>query len=463
MFQEMANDLRGIKEALGPSGIRKIFLAPFLIFQLFISYNYVKNKAIDLKPFIDEYVSLSSNYHLVKELNFSAGGFLGGTFSVYLTSGPISAIGSVFGWIATNDIFYSRIFNYYWICFLLIICSYTLIKKIGLSNRYVWIFPLIVCFTIPWWQGILYSLGEIPSVILITTAMLLFNKSRKLSLLLFGFSIFLGKLLNILIFAIFYLAHLNHSRSLKTIFNDFVYFLIPLIPWLTLIQFTYNDGGLIKYFFDLYYFVGDSNASGIENDNFSLTSLKQAILLSEYSQWNIYEKIRIGIIPILGSLLILKNRKILDLKFGYVTIPIFLSLISTYLWFWILNPLKWMRYSQHFTAIIIFLLLYLIIFDIFEKKYDFLAGSYLLIFYLDNTKKYLIYFLILITVSYFIKNTNVFKASLIYIIAILITLDITAGVIRKGFREVSSLELQACNTSLNNDECRDSYFEILNE
>ena len=463
MFQEMANDLRGIKEALGPSGIRKIFLAPFLIFQLFISYNYVKNKAIDLKPFIDEYVSLSSNYHLVKELNFSAGGFLGGTFSVYLTSGPISAIGSVFGWIATNDIFYSRIFNYYWICFLLIICSYTLIKKIGLSNRYVWIFPLIVCFTIPWWQGILYSLGEIPSVILITTAMLLFNKSRKLSLLLFGFSIFLGKLLNILIFAIFYLTHLNHSRSLKTIFNDFVYFLIPLIPWLTLIQFTYNDGGLIKYFLDLYYFVGDSNASGIENDNFSLTSLKQAILLSEYSQWNIYEKIRIGIIPILGSLLILKNRKILDLKFGYVTIPIFLSLISTYLWFWILNPLKWMRYSQHFTAIIIFLLLYLIIFDIFEKKYDFLAGSCLLILYLDNTKKYLIYFLILITVSYFIKNTNVFKASLIYIVAILITMDITAGVIRKGFREVSSLELQACNTSLNNDECRDSYFEILNE
>ena len=463
MFQEMANDLRGIKEALGPSGIRKIFLAPFLIFQLFISYNYVKNKAIDLKPFIDEYVSLSSNYHLVKELNFSAGGFLGGTFSVYLTSGPISAIGSVFGWIATNDIFYSRIFNYYWICFLLIICSYTLIKKIGLSNRYVWIFPLIVCFTIPWWQGILYSLGEIPSVILITTAMLLFNKSRKLSLLLFGFSIFLGKLLNILIFAIFYLTHLNHSRSLKTIFNDFVYFLIPLIPWLTLIQFTYNDGGLIKYFFDLYYFVGDSNASGIENDNFSLTSLKQAILLSEYSQWNIYEKIRIGIIPILGSLLILKNRKILDLKFGYVTIPIFLSLISTYLWFWILNPLKWMRYSQHFTAIIIFLLLYLIIFDIFEKKYDFLEGSYLLIFYLDDTKKYLIYFLILITVSYFIKNTNVFKASLIYIVAILMTLDITAGVIRKGFREVSSLELQACNTSLNNDECRESYFEILNE
>ena len=54
MFQEMANDLRGIKEALGPSGIRKIFLAPFLIFQLFISYNYVKNKAIDLNVFFSQ-------------------------------------------------------------------------------------------------------------------------------------------------------------------------------------------------------------------------------------------------------------------------------------------------------------------------------------------------------------------------------------------------------------------------
>ena len=96
----------------------------YIFFQIRIIYEYTKNKALSLKPFIDEYVSISSNYHLFKELNFSAGGFLGDTFSVYLTSGPISAIGSVFGWVLYENIYISRIFNYFWtvfyyFCFLL--------------------------------------------------------------------------------------------------------------------------------------------------------------------------------------------------------------------------------------------------------------------------------------------------------------------------------------------------------
>jgi len=85
----------------------------YIFFQIRIVYVYVKNKAISLKPFIDEYVSISSNYHFFRELNFSAGGFLGDTFSVYLTSGPISAIGSVFGWVMYENIYVSRIFNYF--------------------------------------------------------------------------------------------------------------------------------------------------------------------------------------------------------------------------------------------------------------------------------------------------------------------------------------------------------------
>ena len=60
-------------------------------------------------------------------------------------------------------------------------------------------------------------------------------------------------------------------------------------------------------------------------------------------------------------------------------------------------------------------------------------------------------------------NAVCITRSLILLTYLVTNCFITAGVIRKGFREVSSLELQACNTSLNNDECRDSYFEILNE
>lgn len=45
--------------------------------------------------FIDEYVSLTSNIKFFKNLDYTAGEFLGGSYSIYLTSGPLSAIGSV--------------------------------------------------------------------------------------------------------------------------------------------------------------------------------------------------------------------------------------------------------------------------------------------------------------------------------------------------------------------------------
>ena len=93
---------------------------------IIISYNYVKNKSINLKPFIDEYVSISSNYHLLTGLDFNAGQFLGGSFSVYLTSGPLAALGSVLGWSVTNNLYYARIFNYFWI----------LVRILYLSKKY---------------------------------------------------------------------------------------------------------------------------------------------------------------------------------------------------------------------------------------------------------------------------------------------------------------------------------------
>ena len=40
-----------------------------------VVYQYVKNKSLQLNPFIDEYVSISSNFHLFGDLDFSAGAF----------------------------------------------------------------------------------------------------------------------------------------------------------------------------------------------------------------------------------------------------------------------------------------------------------------------------------------------------------------------------------------------------
>ena len=81
----------------------------------------MRTKAVRLKPFIDEYISLTSNVNFFKTLNFYAGDFIGGNYSVSLTSGPLSSIGAVIGWNITNKLAIARISNFYWIYFLQII------------------------------------------------------------------------------------------------------------------------------------------------------------------------------------------------------------------------------------------------------------------------------------------------------------------------------------------------------
>lgn len=74
-----------------------------MLFQHFFIFDYVRTKSVSITSFIDEYVVLTSNVNFYKNLDFNAGEFLGGSYSVYLTSGPISAIGSVISWNITNN------------------------------------------------------------------------------------------------------------------------------------------------------------------------------------------------------------------------------------------------------------------------------------------------------------------------------------------------------------------------
>jgi hypothetical protein len=436
----------------------------YIFFQIRIVYEYVKNKAISLKPFVDEYVSISSNYHFFRELNFSAGGFLGDTFSVYLTSGPISAIGSVFGWVMYENIYVSRIFNYFWIVILLFLFFIVVKDKFKLKQNYYLLFIFQLILLVPWWQGVLYSLGEIPSLLLVVMAMLTFQKNRKLSLILFGLSIFLGKFLNILIFLMFYICIFANEKSLKNLLRDAVTFIVALVPWFVLINFTYQKGNVVDYFYDLYYFVTDSSASGVQVGTlFNFSEITLSILSSEYAFWNVYEKIRIGILPLILLFLILKNKKSIDLIFGNVSLAIFSSITFLYLWFWVLNPLKWMRYSQHFTFLLILLILSLVLFEVFPNKTDYFISLITLAFYLDNTKNYFIYYLIIFCFLYIFLIKKPYKSVLIIFMSFLITFDISMSVLKKDFQTIPDINIRECKEDLNTDICRESYFNSLNE
>ena len=442
----------------------KLFTTIYLLIQIRIIFEYVKNKAINLRPFIDEYVSLSSNYHIFKELDFSAGGFLGDTFSVYLTSGPISAIGSIFGWSLFKNIYISRISNYFWIVFLLFIYFFIIKNKYKLKQNYFIFFIFQLILLVPWWQGGIYSLGEIPSLIFVSMAMLTFQKNRKLSLILFGVSIFLGKFLNIIIFVTFYATTLIIDRSFKAVIKDVTIFVVALLPWFILINLTYQKGNIFTYFYDLYYFVTDSNASGVQIDSiFNFSALKISILNSEYSSWNVYEKIRIGILPLIALYLIIKNKIYINKIFGNISYPIVASILSIYLWFWILNPLKWMRYSQHFTVLSIILISSFVLFEVFSNKIDYFFSFGLLTFYLDNTKKYFIYYLLVFFLIYLVSQKNFSKPVLIILMSFLITFDISTSVFKQELQFIPDATIQDCEIKFNTDICRESYFDSLNE
>lgn len=442
----------------------KLFTLIYILFQIRIVYEYVKNKAVGLSPFVDEYVSISSNYHFLKELNYSAGGFLGDTFSVYLTSGPVSAIGSVFGWFLYENIYISRIFNYFWAVVLLFLFFIFVKDRFQLKQNYYLLFIFQLILLVPWWQGVLYSLGEIPSMILIVMAMLTFQKNRKLSLILFGLSIFLGKFLNILIFLVFYICIFLNERSVKTLVKDTGIFIVHLFPWFVLINITYQKGNIFDYFYDLYYLVTDHSASGLQIGSiFNYSEISLSILNSEYASWNIYEKIRVGIIPLIALYLIIKNKKSIDVIFGKLSLAILFSITFIYLWFWILNPVKWIRYSQHFTLMSILFILTFVVFEVFPSKLDYFISLTAIAFHLDNTKKYFIYYLMICIFLYIFLTKKTFKPVFIIFMSLLITFDISISVLKKEFQPIPKINIKECEEKLNSDLCRESYFNLLNE
>ena len=80
--------------------------------ELFL-FDYIRTKSVRLPPFIDEYISITANLNFFKNLSFIYYKFLGGNYNVNLTSGPISAVGSVIAWNITDKLIISRISNFF--------------------------------------------------------------------------------------------------------------------------------------------------------------------------------------------------------------------------------------------------------------------------------------------------------------------------------------------------------------
>ena len=158
-------------------------------------------------------------------------------------------------------------------------------------------------------------------------------------------------------------------------------------------------------------------------------------------------------------LLLLKNRLKIDIKFGYISFPIISSIMFHYLWFWIISPLKWMRYSQHFMVIVIVTLFYLIIFEVLETKYDYFFCCAIIGLLIDNNKMNIVFLLLLLASTLLIKKEKVwlpaFKLSLLFVIIF----DISLSAFRNNDWTITSFNVESCNELLMSDECRNDYLE----
>ena len=430
------------------------YYSVFLLVTNYVIFNYVKLKSFTIENFIDEYISLSSNVNFYRNFDFNAGDFIGGSYSIYLTSGPLSAVGGVLGWSIFESFTFSRISNFYWTLLLQIIFSYFILKIYKLDIQVLTLLNIVIILLIPWWQGALYSLGEIASMIILTNSIFLFEKYRKQSIFLMSMSIFFGKLLTLLPFIGFYLYVLFKEKKLKRVLYDSLIFSIPILFWIMLVLLNYEKGNLIHYLTSQIDLILNHQSSGVSMENSN--SFIKKIQMSEYSSWNIFDRFRILLAPILLIFYIVKNKKIINNSLGKYTVGIIPSIFLPYIWFWLFSPTKWMRYSQHFMVIILIFLIYFLSLKLDFSSINFLVSISFISIFIENQKILIILIMFLSIYSIYILK-EVKQKTLKILLCTILVFDISTSVFQNESSDITFYQIESCTESLVSSECRNTF------
>tara|TARA_B100000161_G_scaffold265573_1_gene242606 strand:- start:1517 stop:3163 length:1647 start_codon:yes stop_codon:yes gene_type:complete len=419
----------------------------FFLIQNYFLFDYIRTKAVRIPPFIDEYISLTSNVSFFKNFDFNAGDFIGGSYSVFLTSGPLSAIGGVIGWNISSKLIIARLSNFYWILFLQMLLSLIIVKIYKSDYKFILFMNTFFIILVPWWQGSLYMIGEFASNVIFVNAIYLFHKRRKVAMALFSLSIFFGKLLTLLPFLAFYIVSLFIEKGIKKVFSDMLFFILPLFFWLVLVSNNYETGNIFDYISDLLSVVLNHQSSGIENTSG----------VSEVSNWNNFEIFRVLVVPLFFIYLVLNNRDKINNTFGLISFPLLISTMSIYLWFWLLSPTKWMRYSQHFTILVILSMIYFLGFKVIDSKFDHLIIYSSISLFIDNSKIIILIFILFITYILFLQKRVEPKRILKFVIVFIIFVDISIPYFQKNtFGDLNKI-IDSCNNELLSSKCLEDY------
>jgi len=162
-------------------------------------------------------------------------------------------------------------------------------------------------------------------------------------------------------------------------------------------------------------------------------------------------------VPVIFLLIIFKNRESINKFFGNITIPLISSSIFIYLWFWVLNSTKWMRHTQHYMVVVIFVIIYLINFNIVKSKIDLAILITILALFIENNK-YLILVLAVVSILtiYNLNERFLYKTIKVFLI-LMIFVDISLPYFEKDtFGNLHHI-IEDCKVELISEECKSAY------
>tara|TARA_X000000950_G_scaffold289076_1_gene409574 strand:- start:761 stop:2089 length:1329 start_codon:yes stop_codon:yes gene_type:complete len=431
------------------------FVFPAVLILLFV-FEYLVSQT--LKSFGDEYISLAANFGFFTQLNFDAGFDNGGSYGVELTSGPISALGGVIGWILTKNLLIARFTNFLWVFLLQIVLIYIVKKYYEINLRNYILLTSLLFVIIPWQFGTLYMLGEVPSTIIFFYSLLLFPKNRNLSIILFSISIIYGKLILVIMFLVFYISYVLINQQFRNIPLDIFYFSIPLFLWLFFVFLFYEKGNVFEYIQNLFEFnVLNNRSVGIKDSSLSFIDYINSFRNSEVINWNIADILRILFSPLLFNVILLTNKNKISNELSGLFIPILFSTTVHYLWFWLMSPTKWIRYSQHFVMIGIMLILFLLSTE--GIRFNEKINSFWIVIYLSLflNSSYLIILTVVFALYYMYKNSNLANDFIVNLITVSLILNLINGIYEAQDKTKYKFEFYHCVEQLDTKLCWEEY------
>ncbi len=421
----------------------------FLVFYFPLLLYFVYKTSNTLPPFRDEAVSLSANISFYLEgLSFEGpeGTKFRGRYSPYLTSPPLSAVGSSLAWVFSDNFNIIRLSNFIWVLAVQLIYSLYISKVYELEFKKLIIFSSFTLISFPFWFGSLYSLGETISIIIFFNSLLLYKAFPKTSIFMMGWIIFFGKLVLGFLFVFFYITNLLIYKNLKKAPLEIFIYLIPTSLWLLLIKFKSDYSSITDYFNDFNIihqnntYVGEISLSTLFNFQNIINNFE--VVLS----WNPSIILRVFLPPILlFFILVLEkgNNFMIDLKQSIYFIG---TLAPMFGWFILISPDKPLIYASHFTFPLLMFSFYLLSRKDLQK--NLVNNSAFLICSLYMTSNAL--FLASLIVLFLINFSKKLNYSFFVILISLSLLNSTYEVMQEKNYEV---DLYICKMNVSSYDC----------